>query len=91
MSTRPSTQTSVRWAGASVRLAIALAFADASVVVLALPQIVQRLHTSISHVTWVITAYNVALILCTIVIVPFASRLANRRALVTGLGVFGLA
>jgi predicted MFS family arabinose efflux permease len=74
-----------------VRLAIALAFADASVVVLALPQIVQRLHTSISHVTWVITAYNLALILCTIVIVPFASRLANRRSLVTGLAVFGLA
>jgi MFS family permease len=74
-----------------VRLAIALAFADASVVVLALPQIVQRLHTSISHVTWVITAYNVALIVCTVVIVPFASRLANRRSLVTGLAVFGLA
>ncbi len=91
MSTRPSTQASVRWASGSVRLAIALAFADASVVVLALPQIVQRLHTSISHVTWVITAYNLALILCTILIVPFASRLANRRSLVTGLAVFGLA
>jgi MFS family permease len=91
MSTRPSTQASVRWASTSVRLAIALAFADASVVVLALPQIVQRLHTSISHVTWVITAYNVALIACTIVIVPFASRLANRRSLVTGLALFGLA
>jgi predicted MFS family arabinose efflux permease len=91
MSTRPSSQASVRWASASVRLAIALAFADASVVVLALPQIVERLHTSISHVTWVITAYNLALILCTIVIVPFASRLANRRSLVTGLAVFGLA
>jgi hypothetical protein len=46
----------------SVRLAIALAFAAASVVVLALPQIVVRLHTTISHVTWVITAHNLALI-----------------------------
>jgi MFS family permease len=77
--------------GLSVRLAIALAFADASVVVLALPQIIERLHTSISHVTWVITAYNLALIACTIAIVPFGTRLASRPALVAGLAVFGLA
>ena len=74
---------------------IALAFADASVVVLALPQIVIRLHTSISHVTWVITAYNIALIALTLVIVPFANRLASRAALVSGTrdlrtGVAGL-
>jgi predicted MFS family arabinose efflux permease len=74
-----------------VRLAIALAFADASVAVLALPQIVVRLHTSISHVTWVITAYNLALIASTLAVLPIASRLASRRALVAGLSVFGLA
>lgn len=89
MSIRSSTRTTT--AAASVRLAIALAFADASVVVLALPQIVVRLHTSISHVTWVITAYNIALIATTIAIVPFARRLASRRALVAGLAIFGLA
>jgi MFS family permease len=75
----------------SVRLAIALAFADASVAVLALPQIVVRLHTTISHVTWVITAYNVALILSTLAVLPLAARLANRRALVAGLALFGIA
>ncbi len=75
----------------SVRLAIALAFADASVAVLALPQIVVRLHTTISHVTWVITAYNLALILSTLAVLPLAARLANRRALVAGLALFGIA
>lgn len=75
----------------SVRLAIALAFADASVAVLALPQIVVRLHTSISHVTWVITAYNLALIAGTLAVLPVARALASRRALVAGLAVFGLA
>jgi MFS family permease len=75
----------------SVRLAIALAFADASVVVLALPQIVIRLHTSISHVTWVITAYNLALIATTLLVLPVATRLATRRWLVAGLTLFGLA
>jgi predicted MFS family arabinose efflux permease len=85
------TTTSQRWARASISLSIALAFADASVVVLALPQIVIRLHTSISHVTWVITTYNLSFIACTLVIVPFANRLASRAALVTGLAIFGLA
>ena len=75
----------------SVRLAIALAFADASVVVLALPQIVIRLHTSISHVTWVITAYNLALIVTTLLVLPVATRLATRDWLVAGLTLFGLA
>jgi MFS family permease len=75
----------------SVRLAIGLAFADASVVVLALPQIVVRLHTSISHVTWVITVYNLALIATTVAIVPVARQLASKWALVTGLAVFGVA
>ncbi len=75
----------------SVRLAIALAFADASVAVLALPQIVVRLHTTISHVTWVITAYNLALIVTTLLVLPVAARLASRRALVAGLALFGLA
>jgi MFS family permease len=75
----------------SVRLAVALAFADASVAVLALPQIVIRLHTSISHVTWVITAYNLALIAATLLILPVAARLASRGWLVGGLALFGLA
>jgi MFS family permease len=75
----------------SVRLAIALAFADASVAVLALPQIVVRLHTSISHVTWVITAYNLALIATTLLVLPVAVRLARREWLVGGLLLFGLA
>ncbi|HET9102164.1 MAG TPA: MFS transporter [Solirubrobacteraceae bacterium] len=79
------------WARASVRLAIALAFADASVVVLALPQIVVRLHTSISHVSWVITAYNLALIAGTPLARPVARRLAGRGTLIAGLTLFGLA
>jgi len=75
----------------AVALAIGLAFADASVAVLALPQIVVHLHTTISHVTWVITAYNLALIATTLAILPVARMLASRRALVAGLALFGLA
>jgi MFS family permease len=91
VSARPLTKPSAGFADLSVRLAIALAFADASVAVLALPQIVIRLHTTISHVTWVITAYNLALIATAVAIVPLAPRLAPRRTLITGLAIFGLA
>jgi MFS family permease len=79
------------WQNVTVRLAVALAFADASIVVLALPEIVTRLHTSISHVTWVITAYNLALIVTAAAVIPFARRLDSKRALIAGLALFGLA
>jgi MFS family permease len=74
-----------------VLLAVMLAFADASIVVLALPQIIDRLHTYIEHVAWVIVAYNLSLIAAAAAVVPFASRLRPRPALVAGLTVFGLA
>jgi predicted MFS family arabinose efflux permease len=79
------------WQNLTVRLAVALAFADASIVVLALPQIVVRLHTSISQVVWVIMAYNLALIVTAAGVIPFARRLASAQALIGGLTLFGLA
>lgn len=79
------------WQNVTVRLAVALAFADASIVVLALPEIVVRLHTSISQVTWVIMAYNLSLIVSAAAVVPFARRLASTATLVAGLALFGLA
>jgi MFS family permease len=75
----------------SVRLAVALAFADASIVVLALPQIIGEFNTTISAVSWVITADNVALVVAVLPIVSILRRLQPRPALLVGLGVFGLA
>jgi MFS family permease len=79
------------WLRLSVSLAVALAFADASIVVLALPQIMERLHASISHVIWVIAAYNLALIAGAVAIIPMAGRLRSRPALIAGLAAFGFA
>jgi MFS family permease len=79
------------WQNLTLRLAVALAFADASIVVLALPGIVIRLHTSISHVTWVIMAYNLALIVTAAAVVAFGRRRSSTPVLVAGLAVFGLA
>ena len=72
-------------------LPVALAFADASIVLLALPELVARLHTSISHVIWVIVVYNLALIAGSIV-VRFAPRMPPvEPLLVGGLLLFGAA
>jgi MFS family permease len=78
------------WRDLSVRLAIALAFADASIVVLALPQVVGDLHTTVSRVTWVIMAYNLALIVGVFGFVIGGRRVSPRPAMLVGLALFGL-
>lgn len=79
------------WRDRTVRFAVGLAFADASIVVLALPQIVGQLHTTIAHSTWVIMAYNVALIAGVLAFLAGARRLNPRLSLVAGLALFGAA
>jgi MFS family permease len=72
-------------------LPVALAFADASIVLLALPELVARLHASISQVIWVIVVYNLALIAGSIA-VRFAPRTPPvEPMLVGGLLLFGAA
>src|SRR6478672_1713633 len=43
---------------ALVAAAVGIAFADSSIVVLGLPELYARFHTSIEGVSWVVTAYN---------------------------------
>jgi predicted MFS family arabinose efflux permease len=79
------------WRDLSIRFVVGLAFADASIVVLALPQIIGQLDTTISRVTWVIMAYNLALIAGVLAFLPLQRHLSSRRALLVGIGLFGLA
>jgi predicted MFS family arabinose efflux permease len=74
-----------------VQLAVALAFADASIVVLALPAMVDRLHTSIAHVIWVIVSYNLALIVGCTAIRRLTRHVSANVMLVAGLGLFAAA
>ena len=74
-----------------VAFAVGLAFADASIVVLALPQIVGQFDTTISRVVWVIMAYNIAVVVGVLAFLPFVNRISARAALLWGLGLFGLA
>lgn len=71
--------------------AVGLAFADASIVVLALPRIYARFDTTIVGVSWVLTAYAV---IVTVVALGVAAAHRWMRPLVlvvAGLGIFTLA
>jgi MFS family permease len=70
---------------AFVVIAVAVAFADSSIVVLALPELYTRFHTTIEGVSWVVTGYNVAVAAAALALVFFVHRL--RSATVLGLGL----
>ena len=61
----------------AVAAAVAVAFADSSIVVLALPELYARFDTSIVGVSWVITSYNLVLAICAFVLVPVIRRIRD--------------
>jgi hypothetical protein len=73
---------------APVAAAVAIAFADSSIVVLALPELYGRFQTSIEGVSWVVTAYNLAVAVTALALVPLVRRLDAAALLTAGLAVF---
>jgi MFS family permease len=59
---------------AALLAAVGIAFADSSIVVIALPDVLRQFDTSITGVAWVVTAYNLALALASLALVLFARR-----------------
>jgi predicted MFS family arabinose efflux permease len=72
----------------AVAFAVAVAFADSSIVVLALPELYGRFDTSIEGVSWVITAYNLALAVGALTLVLVVHRIRARVLLAAGALVF---
>ena len=70
---------------AFVVVAVAVAFADSSIVVLALPELYTRFHTTIERVSWVVTGYNLAVAASALALVFFVHRM--RAATVLGVGL----
>ncbi|HEY2769638.1 MAG TPA: MFS transporter, partial [Solirubrobacteraceae bacterium] len=68
--------------------AVAVAFADSSIVVLALPELYARFNTSIVGVSWVITAYNLVVAVGAFALVPLVRRVDPRRPTIAGLALF---
>jgi len=72
----------------SVLGAVAVAFADSSIVVLALPDLLREYDSSIGGVSWVVTAYNLVLALVSLALVWLARRIEERRLVLSGLVLF---
>ena len=73
---------------AGVAAAVAIAFADSSIVVLALPELYGRFDTSIEGVAWVITSYNLVLAVAALGLVLVVHRVRAGRLLAVGSLVF---
>src|SRR5512144_2513362 len=69
-------------------VAVAIAFADSSIVVLALPELYTRFDTSIEGVAWIVTAYNAAVAVTALALVFLVHRLRAARVLAGGLLLF---
>jgi predicted MFS family arabinose efflux permease len=74
-----------------VAASVAVAFADSSIVVLALPDLYGAFHTSIVGVSWVITSYNLVVAVVAGAMALGGRRLDPRRGAQVGLALFTLA
>jgi hypothetical protein len=72
-------------------VAVGVAFADSSIVVLALPGLLSEWNVSIAGVSWVVTSYNLALALVALALVRGGSRRDPRRLALAGGTAFLLA
>ena len=73
---------------APLTAAVAVAFADSSIVVLALPELYGRFDTTIEGVSWVVTAYNAAVAVTALALLLLVHRLSSAALLGAGLGLF---
>jgi predicted MFS family arabinose efflux permease len=71
-----------------VAAAVAVAFADSSIVVLALPDLYGRFQTTIEGVSWVVTAYNAAVAATALLLVLLVHRFRAAWVLAGGLALF---
>ena len=71
-----------------VAIAVAVAFADSSIVVLALPDLYGAFDTSIVGVSWVITSYNLVVAVLAFLLVPVVRRIDVGRLTRLGLMLF---
>jgi hypothetical protein len=72
-------------------LATAVAFADSSIVVLAVPEIVSDFDVGVSSASWVVTAYNLAVVVAGLVLLRLVRGFSPSTLAALGLIVFGAA
>jgi predicted MFS family arabinose efflux permease len=75
----------------AVAVGVAVAFADSSIVVLALPDLYGAFGTSIVGVSWVVTSYNLVVALCAFALIPLVRRLDAAWLSRSGFALFSAA
>lgn len=70
-------------------VAVAVAFADSSIVVLALPELYAELDTTIPGISFVVTVYNIVVAVGAFLLLPLTRRVKPQRLVTVGLVVFG--
>ena len=70
-------------------LATAIAFADSSIVVLAIPEIVPDFDVGVNSASWVITAYNLAVVVAGVALLRLVRGFSPSTLAAVGLIVFG--
>jgi predicted MFS family arabinose efflux permease len=73
---------------AALGLAVGLVLADSSIVILALPDIIEQLDVSIPDVAWVLTLFNLVLAVAAVPAAYGARRLGAGRVCAIGLVIF---
>ena len=71
-----------------IAIAVAVAFADSSIVVLALPELYTRFDTTIEGVAWVITSYNLVVAVTALALVLVVHRARATVMLAAGATLF---
>jgi predicted MFS family arabinose efflux permease len=71
-----------------VAAAVAVAFADSSIVVLALPALYADLHTSVVGVSWVITSYNLVVAVAAFALLAVIGRIGLAVLTRAGMALF---
>lgn len=84
----PATSPAARWPAVLLSGVVALAFADASIVVLGLADIYGELDVGIVAVSWVVTAYAAAVVVVATGLAVLGPRVAPALALGSGLVLF---
>lgn len=79
------------WRAALLALAVGVAFADSSIVVIALPEMMGAFDTTIPAVSWVITAYNLAVAVVALAVMGRLHLLSAAWLTRAGLAVFAAA
>jgi len=78
------------WILVAVSIGMFMGLLDVTIVNIAMPAIITDLHTTVTHASWVLNAYNLVLAVCFLSMGRIADRYGQKRVFMFGLVMFTL-